>query len=362
MNKTYALLAAIALFIVFSLLPAQAESTPLPVVIDGTDGNAAIVFMEDGRFSSGEVISMWSDGRDGLYFLGKIENNQYAGLFHWKKNDQQVALIHLSEAETMKDAYPKDSVNPVLLPGGFCATTDSDMIRIAPQKQPSAPKRTLSILSYDDGVDHVPLSVINFIVKNPDIDVHYIDADHLDFDDNVIGRDEKVDIIISSSNYLESYCDADHSILALNSSPRIVEASRAYYPELRGTFTDGDDVIAVPMEIYSCHWGLDQQGWEMLGLPDFPQTFKELVDFSVLWETEYAKKYPDYPFVNHTDYIYSLIANMLEQYVSLYATEEQALDFDRLVLRENIQYIYDSLWYEQPTWRNDDLLLGTQKP
>lgn len=362
MKRMYFFFMVLISLTILVMLPAQAENIPLPVVINGTGSSAVIVFASDGCLSSGEIISMWSDGSDGIYFLGKMGDNLNAGLFHWQLSNKQLTLVSFSDAVSMKAAYPQTCIDPIPLRDGLCAMMDETMIRIVPQVQTGVIKKTLSILAYDQDVSSIPLSVIDFIVNHPDVDVHYINADLLDLDDSVLGEDEKFDVIIASSNHLLDDRRSGYSSIVLNSSPIITKTSNAYYSELRDVFMSGNDILAVPMAIHTCHWGLDQKSWAALGLPEFPQTFRGIIDTSALWETKYKKEYPNYPFVNDTDYVFSLIAAILRQYVSINTKENKALDFYAPLLRENIQSIYHTLSFAQPSWHNDYLLAGDHDP
>jgi len=362
MRKIFFFLAVLILLTMLVLLPSQAESIPLPVVIYGTGNSAVIIYSSDGCLSSGEIISMWSDGSDGFYFLGRMGDNLNIGLFHWQLSCRQLTLVSFSDAGSMKAAYPQTYSGPIPLTDGLCAVMDETMIRIVPQSQPGTARKILSILACDQDASSIPLSVIDFLVNHPDVDVHYIDADLLDFDDSVLGENEKIDVIIASSNHLLDDCRSGHSSIVLNTSQIITKASNTYYSELRDAFISGNDILAVPMAIRTCHWGLDQKSWMALGLPAFPQTFRGIIGASALWETKYKTEYPNYLFVNNTDYVFNLIAAMLRQYVSVNTEAENVLDFSSPILRENIQFLYHTLTFAQPSWRNDRLFTGAHEP
>lgn len=160
----------------------------------------------------------------------------------------------------------------------------------------------------------------------------------------ITGDDHAQDVLLTSTgNYLSNLI-REGNVQDLSLSQYICDITALYMPQIQEALVVDGKIFGVPTNLGFSVLAYNQEKWTALGLPDVPETVDELFDLITLWDTQYAKKYPNQMLLGSgafNDNRVAVWAVVTEAYINEYTLNTVPPNFDTPEYRELLTRIME---------------------
>lgn len=191
---------------------------------------------------------------------------------------------------------------------------------------------------------HVSNQIIReYMAKRPDINIVFDSREDqfLGLQEALLSKDSQIDLFVVESDGLYNAVIEKGYAAPLTNSAKLTEKTVAFYPWVKSILQKDEKLFAIPVGVKSEYWTLNRTMWEKIGMIDDPQTYTDIFDAMILWDDQYADKYPQHSLFESMDGTIGMIRAIIRQYLLLHEDWNAPVDFNTDEFRTAIINVMD---------------------